>query len=735
MRSPIASGLDALALACVAAALTTRALSSGTGQAILVPGSVLVLDAVGATAALAALGGRFLDREPALIPDRGVLAPLGVFLALALGGALHGANGAWRTFFSWAALAALGLAVRDLARRRDVARALAGLVAGLGAAAAALGLYDFFFELPAARLEVEAHKGSFPIEMLYRVEDPMATGPFLLPSHFACALAMTVPLLLVALHAFAAKKKRLPAALTGLLLALALLAMALARSKGAWLALGAGLLAFLALADLAPVWRRRLVGAVVAALGLGVAAGLVQYVRHPGAFGVGNSTNVRVEYARAALSMAREHPLLGNGLDTYAELYGQHKVAAAEEARHAHCDPVELLAELGVLAPLAFFALVFALGRAGLRALRSPEVKGPLPARPFAPEATIATGIALGGIMLVGHGDVYDHSRSFAILAGATIAVAAAKLVGRALEEPVWAQRAAAAALAGALVFVVDGLTDFPLRVHGLVAFAFALAFLAPALAEGPTSPPPATPAKRLAVGLPLFALLLFGLVHVREETAADELREGARDMASSALGTLHAGKRLSVAERDELEQRLDGSAEGLRRLLEANELGVPEVLLLVDVQEAIGRLEHDDTLNRRNRLDGIRKELADALVHFPHSRELWHALGRLQADANLFADATASFDAAARCYPTNPHGRLDAAVVRVARIAAGEPGEKLRDDALHELHAALVGARTSRLERLHLSDAEIAAARGFQIALGVAPEWPRGEEPEPPVR
>src|SRR5581483_7913733 len=141
------------------------------------------------------------------------------------------------------------------------------------------------------------------------------------------------------------------------------------------------------------------------------------------------------------------------------------------------------------------------------------------------------------------------------------------------------------------------------------------------------------------------------------------------------------------------------------------------------------GRLSRD-----RHRYDGTRREIQDALARFPDSRELWSALGRIEANVNLYEEATRSFDEAARCYPTQPHTRLAAAVIRVARIAHGDTSEKLRLDAIHECRAALACAFTSRLDRVHLTDEEVAAAQGFLVSLGAAPDAPDRREPEPPL-
>ncbi|MBI3725046.1 hypothetical protein HY251_13985, partial [bacterium] len=56
-----------------------------------------------------------------------------------------------------------------------------------------------------------------------------------------------------------------------------------------------------------------------------------------------------------------------------------------------------------------------------------------------------------------------------------------------------------------------------------------------------------------------------------------------------------------------------------------------------------------------------------------------------------------------------------------------------LADRAISELDEALKVARVSRLERLHLSDEEVAVARGLLMSLGAPPMDPvEGEALEP---
>jgi O-antigen ligase len=96
-------------------------------------------------------------------------------------------------------------------------------------------------------------------------------------------------------------------------------------------------------------------------------------------FLTGNYINVggRIDYWANALAMARDFPLFGTGLGTFKYayfLYGKE----AGFINHAHNEYVESLSDMGLLASIAFFALLAILALSLLRmwiARRHPEVK------------------------------------------------------------------------------------------------------------------------------------------------------------------------------------------------------------------------------------------------------------------------------------------------------------------------------------------------------------------------
>ena len=145
--------------------------------------------------------------------------------------------------------------------------------------------------------------------------------------------------------------------------------LVLTSSRGAWVALGAGLAAAVALG-----LRRRgrlIVGGAVLVVGAGLAVAILSSAG-PGA---DSWLGRRPGYWRAALNEYRAHPALGNGAGAFGRYWLQHPSADPEVqgTRDAHSLYIETLAELG---PFGLALLLIALGAplAALPRARSPAV-------------------------------------------------------------------------------------------------------------------------------------------------------------------------------------------------------------------------------------------------------------------------------------------------------------------------------------------------------------------------
>ena len=174
-------------------------------------------------------------------------------------------------------------------------------------------------------------------------------------------------------------------------------------------------------------WRRRaaLAGAGVAVLGLGVA--LVLLIGPAQGMGRLTSTSeyevagsLRFEVARATLDLWARFPLLGTGLGTFLDAFPI--VQPAGEAltwRHAHNDPVELLATTGVVGVTLFLVGLGALLVRLIRVLR----------RGVRTEDRAMAVAALGAIAALGLHETVDFGLTIpavaftlAVLAGAAAA-------------------------------------------------------------------------------------------------------------------------------------------------------------------------------------------------------------------------------------------------------------------------------------------------------------------------
>lgn len=93
----------------------------------------------------------------------------------------------------------------------------------------------------------------------------------------------------------------------------------------------------------------------------------------------GDVSNLRGYLWSATLDMIKDRPLLGTGFGTYYLYLPEYKNNAyTAPAYHAHADPLEFWAELGILGPVLFYAMLIAAAMRTLRALKAarPDQQG-----------------------------------------------------------------------------------------------------------------------------------------------------------------------------------------------------------------------------------------------------------------------------------------------------------------------------------------------------------------------
>lgn len=190
------------------------------------------------------------------------------------------------------------------------------------------------------------------------------------PNHFALTLGRALPFALAAALGGGAWRTRLGAGAASLLFAVALL---LSFSLGAWL----GALA----ASVAVLWllgRRRWATLLlsVGLLGSAVVSALAVAAVLPERLNPVRSTSVfRLDLWISSMQMARDHPLLGIGLDNFVYLYQtiylREGAAAEPNLSHPHNWVLHFWLQLGALGLIAFLWLVVRGWRTALAGLRA----------------------------------------------------------------------------------------------------------------------------------------------------------------------------------------------------------------------------------------------------------------------------------------------------------------------------------------------------------------------------
>jgi len=192
----------------------------------------------------------------------------------------------------------------------------------------------------------------------------------------------------------------------GLLVVAMLWCLVRTYTKGAWIAMAASCL--IGFTWFVAGWRfpcvenrRRRVAILAAAVAV---AGLISLVAYRPIVGrlytLKDSAAVRRVYWTGAAGMFCEHPVLGAGTGTFHVAYPAKRppdfraAGAGNNTLHAHCEPLEILAELGIVGLAAGLWVIVAFYRGVLRILSSKE---DFPAR------GLVAGLAMGVSALLLH--------------------------------------------------------------------------------------------------------------------------------------------------------------------------------------------------------------------------------------------------------------------------------------------------------------------------------------------
>ncbi len=285
--------------------------------------------------------------------ETGIHVPAILLLAgLLVVSGLSGADpsGAMRSGALVAALAALGWCA---SRERPDRWAITGLALGI----AALGLAALW-QVVAGLDRAAAELGSLPEglqeDAAARLAEGRAFATMVVPGHLAVVMAMALPVLVEALRE---RRWRLPAA-AGIVTATT--GVVLSRSP-----LGAGLAALAVLAVLLARHRRAALGAAV--LGLVAVVGISVARTDLGRL---EPLRLRAENWRVAAWVWSTAPVAGVGFGGYGQASLAVPFPTENLPSHAHCLPLEWLAELGVAGAALLVLAAAGLGGAVRRCWR-----------------------------------------------------------------------------------------------------------------------------------------------------------------------------------------------------------------------------------------------------------------------------------------------------------------------------------------------------------------------------
>lgn len=330
---------------------------------------------------------------------------LGPFLLLLIA-ALLGAtvNAAYKfpallTLFSWGAGIVAFLFVVNETRSRRWRMLLFLAIAASMFIVALHGLHQVAIDLPKAREQFNRDPSSVlrdlhlppdtAFDLQGRLEKDRVFSTFLLPNSLAGFLVLVLPGFVgLMLDNWTSRLGRRPAltqlALQGLMLGGVLLALFFTGSKGGWMSFLLAGVVFVLWAFGRALWARRMqiLCAILGLLtiwGIAQASGLLPPLRD-----YGGSYSVRYGYWRAGAEMFGDHPMLGVGLDNFADYYAMEKRAEDQDARRAHNDYVQIAVEMGVLGLFAYALFWYRFWRrtTGVEEeLLLPEAAPPLPIR------------------------------------------------------------------------------------------------------------------------------------------------------------------------------------------------------------------------------------------------------------------------------------------------------------------------------------------------------------------
>ena len=236
---------------------------------------------------------------------------------------------------------------------------LAVVVLGLGILTSLYGLYQYFWGFRAIIGKIGqaglADTSSLMGEISGRLEGGRIFSTFLLPSHFAAFLGVTIPVGM----AFVLTHKGWLRYLLFLAVAVQLFALYLTKSFSGWLSLiiACGCFAFIYLGYIKKVKARYLIsclGALLLVLALIFAVLSITRHDNPLAAIRNNPMMLRTLNWGTTIEMIRDNPWIGKGLDTFGIIYPAYQRGNVNVIHHAHNTYLQLGVEMGIIGTMVF---------------------------------------------------------------------------------------------------------------------------------------------------------------------------------------------------------------------------------------------------------------------------------------------------------------------------------------------------------------------------------------------
>jgi O-antigen ligase len=286
--------------------------------------------------------------------------PFAVFFILAIFYTFHSIDYAVsRDFFlQLVSYTAIFFLVAQIVSPKE-ARWIALTVVILGILTSFYGLYQYFWgfqDLIGKIGEAElAYPSPFKEEIIGRLEGGRVFATFLLPSHFAAFLGMSIPLSM----AFILIRTDWVRYLFGVALGLQIFVLYLTKSFSGWLSLilACGGFVFIYLGYIKRVKIRYLiysVGGLILVLALLFAGLSLTRPDNPFASIANNPMVLRVLNWGTTIGMITDAPLIGRGLHTFGFIYPSYQMSGVNIVHHSHNTYLQLGVEMGAIGTLVF---------------------------------------------------------------------------------------------------------------------------------------------------------------------------------------------------------------------------------------------------------------------------------------------------------------------------------------------------------------------------------------------